>query len=161
MALKCATERCDLTRRRMSYFSPLSSWKGHSLKGKQEFERKSWVLSAGGRLGCHGNYRVRSPGCCSTRVGTDYATPHLSICLSVLLLLLLALFLVSFSHYFSSALLGGLWGGGSRRGGVENYTGRDRLTDEKKRTKSPATAGTSFWHPPIHPSVQLWGTEDC
>lgn len=68
----------------------------------------------------------------------------LSVCPSVLLLLLLALFLVSFSHYFSSALLGGLWGGGSRRGRVENYTRRDRLTDEKKRTKSPATAGTSF-----------------
>lgn len=65
------------------FFASLSSWKGHSLKGKQEFERKSWVLSAGGRLGCHGNYRVRSPGCCSTRVGTDYATPHLSIYLSV------------------------------------------------------------------------------
>lgn len=68
----------------------------------------------------------------------------LSVCPSVLLLLLLALFLVSFPHYFSSALLGGLWGGGSRRGRVENYTGRDRLTDEKKLTKSPATAGTSF-----------------
>lgn len=36
-------------------------------------------MLAGGRLGCHGNCRVRSPGCCSARVGTHYATSHVSV----------------------------------------------------------------------------------
>lgn len=60
-------------------FLPLSSWEGRSLKGKQELVRKTGVLLAGGRLGCHGNCRVRSSGCCSASVGTHYATSHLSI----------------------------------------------------------------------------------
>lgn len=66
-------------------FVSVSSWEGHSLKQKQESEEKSWALLDGGRLGFHGNCRVRSPGCCSASVGTHYATSHLSvsICLSL------------------------------------------------------------------------------
>lgn len=42
------------------------------------------LQSAGGRQGCHGNKRVRSPGCCSASIGAHYATSHLSISVSLL-----------------------------------------------------------------------------
>lgn len=66
------------------------------------------MLWAGGKQGCHGN-GGEVTGCCSTSVGTHYATSHLS--LSVSLLISPQLYApLSFPHCLSSAL----WVGGAR-----------------------------------------------
>lgn len=44
------------------------------------------------------------------------------------------------------------WGGG---GCMDRW--RERLTDEKKQTKSTKTVGTSVRHPPICPHFRRWG----
>lgn len=141
------------------FFASLSSWEGHSLKGKQEFERKSWVLSAGGRLGCHGNYRVRSPGCCSTSVGTHYATSHLFISICLSLCSSVAFTCPLFHLFFPLFQLcpdGWVVGWWEQEGGVENTRGG---IDWQMRRNGLTAQRLLVQASDIHPSIHLSGYE--
>lgn len=150
-------------------FASLSSWEGHSLKGKQELKRKSWVLLAGGRLGCHGNCRVRSPGCCSASVGTHYATSHLSV--SICLRLLFYCFHSSSLPLCSSPLFSLIpivsarpdrrekwWEEGGMGGLITRWKEGERDWQMKRNnTESTNTLGASVRHLSISLHLKQWG----